>query len=140
MGILIAKHFSDYSDEHAYYGKRAGKRYGAIVGAGAGAAIGRRLGGKTAAGRALGTIAGGAVGAGVGFLAGSKLGKKIGRKIANRENGKRFEVAYMDNESGLVRHKRFEFIQDAQMFQRQHLGSSIKDLHQEHTQDGHDFN
>lgn len=129
MGILIVKHFSDYRDEHAYYGKREGKKWGAIAGAGTGAAIGRKLGGKSTTGQAIGALAGGAIGGIGGFVAGSEIGKKIGRKLGRGSEKKRFEVTYADPKNGLERHKRFDYIQDAQLFQRQHPGSRITDLH-----------
>lgn len=134
MGILIVKHFSDYRDEHAYYGKRDGKKWGAIAGAGAGAAIGRKLGGKSTTGQAIGALAGGAIGGVGGFIAGSKIGKKIGRKLGRGSEKKRFEVTYTDLQTGMDRHKRFDFIQEAQIFHRQHPGSHISDLHHQQPQ------
>lgn len=140
MGIVIGtRYYSDYRTEHAYYGQRTGGNWGAMAGAGAGAAIGRKLGGKTAKGQAIGALAGGIVGGIGGFIGGRKLGKKVGRKLGSRSENKRFEVTYKDLDTGLERHKRFDYIQDAQMFQKQHPGAHVTDLHQQGGGQGEDW-
>lgn len=134
MGIIITKKFNAYRSEHAYYGRKTGGNYGAMIGAGAGAAIGRQLGGKSLKGQAIGALAGGLVGGIGGFIGGRKLGSKAGSQLSKTTENKRFEVTYSDPKNGLERHRRFDFIQDAQLFQRQHPGSRITDLHHQQGQ------